>query len=189
MVLLQSEVQKTVADQTVTKVNGPPTSNDLNLLKEKLIVIAASIPSVLGGEMNGHARTLLSDIDYATMAPGSPFVAPVNPGVYPVGVTAATRSRMEAEHKEQVNQFHTFVGVGVGLKDLVLKAIDKDYLLEIKHICMAFLNMTAAQMLTTSAIAGEWLILLTSRHSWWSVMHRGVLMKYQHFISIEWRKQ
>ncbi len=98
--------------------------------------------------MNGHAGMLLSDINYATMAPGSPFVVPVNPGVYPVGVTAATRSRMEAEHKEQVNQFHTFVGVGMGLKDLVLKAINKDYLLEIKHECVAFLNVTAAQMLT-----------------------------------------
>ena len=148
MVLLQSEVHKTVAEQTVMKVNGPPTSNDLDLLKEELIAIAASIPSVLGGGMNGHAGMLLSDIDYATMAPGSPFVAPVNPRGYPVGVTAATRPQMEAEHKEPVNQCHTFVGVGMGLKDLVLKAIDEDYLLEIKHKRVAFLNVMAAQMLT-----------------------------------------
>jgi hypothetical protein len=129
-------------------VNGPPTSNDLDLLEEELIAIAASIPSVLGGGMNSHARMLLSDIDYATMAPGSPFVVPVNPGVYPVGVTVAMQSQMEAKHKEQVNQFHTFVGVGMGLKDLVLKAIDKDYLLEIKHERVAFLNAMAVQMLT-----------------------------------------
>ncbi len=98
--------------------------------------------------MNGHAGMLLSNVDYATMAPGTLFAAPVNPGVYPVGVTAATRSRMEAEHKEQVKQFHTFVGVGMGLKDLILKAIDKDYLLEINHERVAFLNVTAVQMLT-----------------------------------------
>jgi hypothetical protein len=73
-------------------VNGPPTSNDLNLLKEELIAITASIPSVLGGGMNGHAGMLLSDINYATMAPGSLFVVPVSPGVYLVGVTAATWS-------------------------------------------------------------------------------------------------
>jgi hypothetical protein len=129
-------------------VNGPPTSNDLNLLEEELIAIAASIPSVLGGGMNGHAGMLLSNINYATMAPGSPFVSPVNLGVYPVGVTAAMQSRKEAKHKEQFNQFHTFIGVGMGLKDLVLKAIDKDYLLEIKHERMAFLNVTTAQMMT-----------------------------------------
>jgi hypothetical protein len=91
---------------------------------------------------------LLSDINYATMAPGTLFVAPVDPGVYPVEVTAAMRSQMEAKHKEQVKQFHTFIGVGVGLKDLVLKAIDKDYLLERKQERVVFLNMTAAQMLT-----------------------------------------
>ena len=147
MVLLQSEVQKTVAERTVTKVHGQPTSNDLDILEEELIAIAASIPSALGGGMNGHAGMLLADADYATMAPGTPFVPPVNPGVYPAGVTAASRSRMEAEHKEQVKQFHTFVGVGMGLKDLLLKAIDEDYLLEIKHEHMAFLNVTAAQML------------------------------------------
>ncbi len=63
MVLLQSEVQKTVAEQTVTKVNGPPTSNDLDLLEGGLIVIAASILLVLGEGMNGHAGMLLSNIE------------------------------------------------------------------------------------------------------------------------------
>jgi hypothetical protein len=92
MVLLQTEVQKTVTERTVTKVNGPPASNDLDLLEEELIAIAASIPLGVGGGMNGHAGMLLSNVDYATMAPGTPFVAPVNPGIYPAGVTAATRS-------------------------------------------------------------------------------------------------
>jgi hypothetical protein len=148
MVLLQVEIQNTVTEQTVTKVNGQPTSNDLDLLEEELIAIAASIPVVLGGGLNGHAGIMLSDVDYATMAPGTPFVAPLNPSVYPIGVTAANCLQMEAKHKEQINQFHTFAGVGMGLKDLILKAIDEDYLLEIKHERVAFLNVTAAQMLT-----------------------------------------
>jgi hypothetical protein len=148
MVLLQAEIQKTVAELTVTKVNGQPTNNDLDLLEEELIAIAASIPTVLGGGLNGHAGVLLSDVDYATMETDTPIEAPLNPSVYPIGVTAGNRSRMEAKHKKQINQFHTFAGVGIGLKDLILKAIDKDYLLEIKHKCVAFLNVTAAQMLT-----------------------------------------
>jgi hypothetical protein len=43
MVLLQAEIQKTVTERTVTKVNGQPTSNNLDLLEEELIAIAASI--------------------------------------------------------------------------------------------------------------------------------------------------
>ncbi len=55
---------------------------------------------------------------------------------------------MEAEHKKQIKVFETFAGVGMGLKDLILKAIDEDYLLEIKHEHLGFLNITATQMLT-----------------------------------------
>ncbi len=128
MVLLQAEIHKTVAERTVIKVNGQPTSNDLDLLEEELIAIATSIPMVLWGGLNGHAGMLLSNVDYATMAPGTPFVAPLNPGVYPIGVTAANCLQLEAKHKEQINQFHTFAGVRMGLKDLILKKIDKDYL-------------------------------------------------------------
>jgi hypothetical protein len=148
MVLAQSEIQKTFAEQAVTKVNGQPTCNDLDPLDEELTAIAASIPMILGGGLNGHAGMLLSDADFATIAPGTPFVPPTNPGVYPIGVTAANHVQMEAEHKEQINVFETFTGVGMGLKDLILKAINKDYLLEIKHKRLGFLTITATQMLT-----------------------------------------
>jgi hypothetical protein len=141
MVLVQSDIQKTVAEQAVTKVNGQPTCNDLNLLDKEITAIAASIPTVLGGGLNGHAGMLLSNADYATIVPGTPFVPPANPGVYPIGVTAANCVRMEAEHKEQIKVFETCTGVGMEKKDLILKAIDKDYLL-------GFLNVTATQMLT-----------------------------------------
>ncbi len=89
---LQSEIQKTMEEHTVTKVNGQPTCNNLDLLEEELTVNAASIPTVLRGGLNGNAGVLLTDVDYATIAPGSPFVSPVNPGVYPDGVTAANCS-------------------------------------------------------------------------------------------------
>ncbi len=140
---MQSEIQKTIVEQAVTKVNGQPTCNDLDLLDKELTAIAASIPTVLGGGLNGHAGMLLSDANYATIAPGTPFVPPANPGVYPIGVTEANCVRMEAEHKEQIKVFETFTEVEMGLKDLILKAIDKDYLLEIKHKCLGFLNVTA----------------------------------------------
>jgi len=148
MVLVQSEIQKNVAERAVTKVNGQPTCNDLNLLDKELTAIAAFIPTVLGGGLNGHAGMLLSDANYATIAPGTPFVPPANPGVFQIGVTAANCTRMEAEHNEQIKVFETFTGVRMGLKDFILKAIAKDYLLEFKHECLGFLNVTSTQMLT-----------------------------------------
>ncbi len=93
----------------------------------------------LGGGPNGHAGMLLPNVDYTTMTPGTPFVEHIIPGIYPAGgVTAANQLQQEAKHKEEVKQFHTFASVGMGLKDLILKAIDEDFLLEIKQDCVAF---------------------------------------------------
>jgi hypothetical protein len=117
----------------VTEAHGHPTNLDINLLEEELIAVASSTLTTLGGGNNGHAGMLLSAVDYNSLLPGTPFINPANLGVYPVGVTAANHSRMEAEHKAEVKQFETFVGVGLGLRDLIQKAIGKDYLLELKQ--------------------------------------------------------
>jgi hypothetical protein len=45
----------------------------------------------VGGGAHGHAGLLLSVVDYDAMAPGTPFVFPENPGVYPAGVTPAAQ--------------------------------------------------------------------------------------------------
>ena len=133
MAIIQVEIQKTVAECVITEVHGQPTNQDIDCLEEELIAVASSIPTRLGGGNNGHAGMLLSAVDYDNLAPGTPFVNPANRGIYPDGVTNANRSRLEAEHKELVKEFQTFVGVGLGLKDLIQRAIEDDFLLELKQ--------------------------------------------------------
>ena len=133
MAKLQAETRKAVAEQAVTKVHGQPSNTDIDLLEEELIAIAATVATALGGGNNGHAGMILADAEYAALAPGTPFIQPANPGIYPDGVTNANRARLEAEHKEQVRQFETYVGVAMGLKDLIQQAIDCNYLLELKQ--------------------------------------------------------
>jgi hypothetical protein len=101
MVQIQPDMRKNKAEQSVTKVHGQLSNTDIDLLKEELIAIAATVTTALGGGNNGHAGMLISDIKYAALAPGTPFVPPNNPGVYPIRVTNATQARLEAEHKEQ----------------------------------------------------------------------------------------
>ena len=148
MAIIQAEIRKTVAEFVVTEVRGQPTNQDIDRLEEELIAVASSIPTMLGGGNNGHAGMLLSAADYDALAPGTPFVNPVNPGIYPNNVTNANRARLEAEHKEEAKQFQTFIGVGLGLKDLVQKAIEDDYLLELKQERVAYLHVTPLQMVT-----------------------------------------
>ncbi len=92
MATIQVEIQKTVADFTVTEVHGQPSNLDIDRLKVELIAVASSIPTALGGGGNGHAGLLLTDVDYDALAPGTPFVVPINTGIYPARVTAAARS-------------------------------------------------------------------------------------------------
>ena len=145
----EQETRKTVAESAVTKIHGQPTNQDLERLSEELIAIASNIPSELGGGLQGHAGLIQSAATYDLIAPGTPFIFPANPGVYPQGnFPAAQRGQREAEHKAQVTTFLTCVGVSKGLKDLILKAVDEDYILELRAEGNAYLNVSPLQMLT-----------------------------------------
>jgi hypothetical protein len=145
----EQETQKAVAECTVTKIYGQPTNRDIDRLEDELIAIASSFHSDLGGGLHGHAGLVKSIADYELIAPGTPFIFPANPGVYPQGVIpAAQRPQREAEHKALIAQFQTCVGASKGLKDLVLKAVEEDYLLELRAVGIAYLNVTPLQMLT-----------------------------------------
>jgi hypothetical protein len=130
-------------------VHGQPTNQDIELLKNELLRVASSYYSELGGGAHEHASLLLSAVDYEAMAPGTPFVVPANPGVYPAGVIpAAQRLQQEAKHKALIKQFQACVGLAKGLKELIMKAIDKDFLLELRAQQTGYLNVTPFQMMT-----------------------------------------
>ena len=127
----------------MTKLHGQPTNQDLNLLEDELLWIASLIYSELGGGAHGHAGLLLSGIDYDAMAPGTPFVFPVNPDVYPAGVIPVAQQTQwwEAdEHKALIKQFQTFIGVESRIKE--------DFLLELWVEQTGYLNVTPFQMMT-----------------------------------------
>ena len=149
MTITEQEIRKAVAEHTVTKIQGQPTTKDIDLLDDELMAIASSFPSELGGGMHGHAGLVKNAADYALFAPGAPFIVPANPGHYPAGpIPAVQRAQREAEHKALVVQFQTCTGVAKGLKDLILKAVEEDFLLELRDEVVAYLNVTPVQMIT-----------------------------------------
>ena len=50
----EQETRAAIADFTVTKVLGQPTTQDIDLLEDELTAIASSFPTSLGGGMHGH---------------------------------------------------------------------------------------------------------------------------------------
>jgi hypothetical protein len=148
---IRADIRDELKKESVTKIHGQPKSHDLTILEKELIAILASIPTALGGGNFGHVGVIMETIAYSTMNGGIAFADPANPGVYPAGLAAnaaaTVRARAEAEHKELITQFKKFEGVRQGAKDLILEAVDNEFLIEIEHETLGFLNQTPRQML------------------------------------------
>jgi hypothetical protein len=129
---IRADIRDKLKKESVTKIHGQPTSHDLTILEKELIAILAKIPTALGGGNFGHVRIIMETQSYSTMTNG---------------IDATVRARAEAEHKELISQFETFEGVRQGVKDLILEAVDNEYLIEIEHETIGFLNQTPRQML------------------------------------------
>ena len=148
---VRADIREEVRKETVTKINGQPTNHDLTILEREMIAILANIPTTLGGGNHGHAGILMDPARYLAIA-GVPFNNPANPGNYPANiagnVAAGVRARAEAEHKEEVREYETFQGVMQATKDIIMEAVDHEYLLEIEDEILGFLNQTPTDMLT-----------------------------------------
>ncbi len=80
------------------------------------------------------------------------FSNPADPETYPANVpenaAAGVWARAEGEHKEFVREYETFQGVIQATKDVILKAVDHEYLFEIEDKILGFTNQTPKDMLT-----------------------------------------
>jgi hypothetical protein len=105
---------------------------------------------MLGGGNHGHVGIIVEQARYLLMR-GVIFTNPVNPGTYPANVSgkaaAGVQARAEAEHKEFVKEYKTFQGVIQATKDIIFKAANHKYLLEIEDKIFGFLNQMPNDML------------------------------------------
>jgi hypothetical protein len=83
---------------------------------------------------------------------GEIFTHPANPGTYPANVpenaVAGVQARAEAEYKEFIREYEIFQGIILATKDIILKAVDHEYLLEIEDNILEFLNQMPTDMQT-----------------------------------------
>jgi hypothetical protein len=151
MMGIRADTRDELKNETVTKIDGQPASNNLTNLEKELIAILEALPTTLGGGNHGHAGMIMETVAYTTMTGRTAFINPTNSGIYPVGLAlnalAGTRARAEAEHKELINQYEMYEGVRQGTKDLILKAVDNEYLIKIKHKTLGYLNLSPKEML------------------------------------------
>ncbi len=138
---VRADIQEEVRKEMVTKIHGQPTNQNFTILEKELIAILANIPTMLKAGNHGHAGIIVKPERYLLMTRGVAFVNPVNPGTYPANVpenaAQGVCARAEAEHKEFVREYKTFQGVIQATKNIILRAVDHEYLLEIENEILA----------------------------------------------------
>jgi hypothetical protein len=106
---------------------------------------------MLGGGNHGHVGIIVEQARYLLMM-GERFTKLANPETYPANLpgnsAAGVQARAEAEHKEFVREYKTSQGIIQATNNILLEAIDHEYLLEIEDKFLGFLNRTPTDMLT-----------------------------------------
>jgi hypothetical protein len=67
---------------------------------------------------------------------------------------AIIRERQVAEHKLEVKEFETYLGVANGLRKKIREAIDPEWLKSIRHTSMGFAHLTPKQMIDHLLLGG-----------------------------------
>ena len=99
---IRTEIRDEIRKETVTKIHGQPTSQNLTNLEKEIIAILANIPTTLGGGNHGHVGVIMDPTDYLTLSGGIAFNTPVNPGSYPAGLALNAAAGTRLEQKQSI---------------------------------------------------------------------------------------
>ncbi len=84
---IRHNVEEGLDKYEITKIDGQPTDEDLNLLAKELINAAGSVTTQNGGREHGQVGMVVEDAEYITFSRNAErFLVPINPGPYPTTV-------------------------------------------------------------------------------------------------------
>jgi hypothetical protein len=83
----------------LTKIDGKPTNQSLQLLQREINDDAMSIPSQQGDGIHGHLQFVISDAAYLAIAT-VPFIIPAHPGNAPIHQPNATAAQITETNRQ-----------------------------------------------------------------------------------------
>eukprot|EP00956_Cyclotella_meneghiniana_P039712 scaffold177683_cov66-Cyclotella_meneghiniana.AAC.7 len=105
---IKQDVEETLKDYPITKIEGQPDEESLLKLKMELAEALASIPTLNGGGQHGHIGLIIPEAENIAFSRNNErYEILDNPGPYPVHVDAtdtALRERQVAEHKAEIKE-------------------------------------------------------------------------------------
>ena len=84
---IRHDVEQGLKKYEITKIDGQPMDEDLNLLTKEATNAAGCVATQNGGEEHGHVGMVINEAEYVTFSrSGARFVIPTNQGPYPASV-------------------------------------------------------------------------------------------------------
>jgi hypothetical protein len=84
---IRHDVEQGLEKYEITKIDGYPKDEDLNLLMKELTNAASSVATQNEGGEHGHVGMVVNEAEYVTFSKnGTKFLVPTNPGPYPTTV-------------------------------------------------------------------------------------------------------
>ena len=148
---IRHNVEQGLEKYEITKIDGQPTDEDLNLLIKELTNAAGSVATQNGGREHGHVGMVIHDAEYITFSNGGArFLVPTNPGPYPTTVNSdkVKRECQIAEHKAECIEYETYLGVENYLCRMIVKSIDQEWLAEVESETMGFNHLSPKALFT-----------------------------------------
>jgi len=142
---IRHDVEQSLEKYEITKIDGQPTDEDLNLLIKELTNATGSVATRNGGGEHGHVGMVIDEAEYITFSNGGArFVIPTNPGPYPATVNTdkVIHERQIAEHKAECNEYETYLGIKIYLRRMIVKSIDHEWLAEVESDTMGFNHLS-----------------------------------------------
>jgi hypothetical protein len=148
---IRHNVEQGLEKYKITKIDGQPTDEDLNLLTKELTNATGSVASQNGGREHGHVGMVIKEAEYITFSTaGTRFLIPMNPGPYPATVDTdkLVCECQIAEHKVEFIEYETYLGVENYLRRMIVKSIDHEWLAEVESETMGFNHLSPKALLT-----------------------------------------
>jgi hypothetical protein len=147
---IRHDTEDALEKYEITKIDGQPTEEDLNLLVKELSNAVGSIATTNGGGEHGHVGIIVEETEYITFSNGgAKFVVPTNPGAYPATVDpdAVIREQQIAEHKAKIVEYETFLGVQNFCRRQIVKSVDHEWIAELESETMGFNHKTPKELI------------------------------------------
>jgi len=148
---IRHDVEEGLEKYEITKIDGQPTDEDLNLLAKELTNATGSITTQNGGGEHGHVGMVVKDAKYINFSrSGASFQVPTNPGPYPASIDPdkIICERQIAEHKAEIIENETYLGLENYLRRMIVKSLDHKWLAEVESETMGFNHLSPKALLS-----------------------------------------